>query len=128
MEKMDLDLQQFIEMFEIAMNSDNPTVSKCFSNLMLVVSLVHAEDKEKYVGPLSKLVERVDALEKSLAALVKTNTGGYTNTYPYTTTTPFVYDNTIIGTGASPSWSYDPTVTPYSNTTNINTITLTNIQ
>ena len=125
MEKMDLDLQQFIEMFEIAMNSDNPTVSKCFSNLMLVVSLVHAEDKEKYVGPLSKLVERVDALEKSLAALVKTNSG-YTNTYPYTTTSPFVYDNTIIGTGASPSWSYDPTVTPY--TTNINTITLTNIQ
>ena len=61
------DLEQFVDMFDTAMSSNNPTVKKCFNNLLMVVALAHAEDKEKHIGPLRSLVEKVDLLEKRLS-------------------------------------------------------------
>lgn len=71
MSKENFDLNKFIDMFDTAMNSDNPTVKKCFNNLLLVVSIAHAEDdvndnNGRTIGPLRELVMKVDELERRL--------------------------------------------------------------
>lgn len=65
------DLNRFIDMFDKAMSSDNPTVKKCFNNLLLVVAIAHAEEdvdntKGNKIGPLRELVMKVDELERRL--------------------------------------------------------------
>jgi hypothetical protein len=38
----EIDLEKFVDMFDTAMNSDNPAVKRCFNNLLMVVALAHA--------------------------------------------------------------------------------------
>lgn len=86
-----IDLNKFVDLFDTVMNSDNPTVQKCFKNLLLVVSIAHAEDVcNKTDGPLRGLVRRVDELERSLRnfeylhnKMYYTDTNTNTNTNPY---------------------------------------------
>jgi len=69
MSNKEFDLEQFVDMFDTAMNSDNPTVQRCFNNLLMVVALAHAEDKEKHIGPLRKLVTDVRELQDRLTII-----------------------------------------------------------
>lgn len=70
MNNEEFNLEQFVDMFDTAMSSDNPTVQKCFKNLLLVVAIAHAEDVcDKTEGPLRGLVRRVDELERKLVNL-----------------------------------------------------------
>lgn len=70
MNNEEFDLEKFVDMFDTAMCSDNPTVQKCFKNLLLVVAIAHAEDvTDKTDGPLRGLVRRIDELERKLSNL-----------------------------------------------------------
>jgi|688.fasta_scaffold30275_16 hypothetical protein len=106
----EIDLEKFVDMFDTAMNSDNPAVKRCFNNLLMVVALAHAEDKEKQLGPLRKLVNDVTELNSRMAtiekAMVHTNSYVYNdmgidyNTPPIWTTT-----GTNYGSGYVPPFS-----------------------
>lgn len=106
--KEELDLEKFVELFDTAMNSDNPAVQKCFNNLMLVVALVHAEDKEKHDGPLKSLVNEFRDMQKRLSYIEHTlnkqtkvheyNDYVNINTHPY-------WSNTTNGHGYVPPFS-----------------------
>ena len=102
--KENFDLEQFVDMFDTAMNSDNPTVKKCFNNLLMVVALAHAEDKEKHIGPLRKLVDdlayvsrRLEEIERTIR-IMNNSTGPSGTPYNYNSTSGMSY--TIANGGA----------------------------
>jgi hypothetical protein len=109
MNNKEFDLEKFVDMFDTAMDSNNPTVQKCFNNLLMVVALAHAEDKEKHIGPLRKLVDEIKDLQNRMSyiehSLVEHSTSkkyyerGGTNTVPIWTTT------TTDGNGYVPPYS-----------------------
>ena len=113
MNNKDFDLEQFVDMFDTAMNSDNPTVQKCFKNLLMVVALAHAEDKEKHIGPLRKLVndvdrlnDRITSLEFVLQSMKNMNEGSGPLGSPYTTTPYNIWTTVgINGNGYVPPYS-----------------------
>lgn len=84
----EFDLELFVDMFDTALASDNPTVKKCFNNLLMVVSLVHAEDKDdQLIGPLRKLVNDVENLTSRIICIEniianKFDTSGPTGSTP----------------------------------------------
>ena len=113
----DFDLETFVDLFDTAMSSDNPTVKRAFKNLMMVAALAEAENDTK-TGPLRNLVEKMKSYENRLAALewqsnMKNNPiiGGTPTPYSpnsptwiSTTTTntyPSTYTSTIGATGTS---------------------------
>lgn len=100
--KEELDLKQFVDMFDTAINSDNPAVKKCFNNLMMIVALVHAEDPEKQVGPfrsltthITYLADRIDDLERDIRNMQTVGPAG----------TPYTYTNMLP---SYVSYSYTP--------------------
>mgnify|MGYP003341701545 FL=1 len=106
MSKENFDLNKFIDMFDTAMNSDNPTVKKCFNNLLLVVAIAHAEEdvdniKGNKIGPLRELVMKVDELERRILKIEYINQvnmqppqSPFTQTW---TTTPYSISSTPSG-------------------------------
>jgi hypothetical protein len=88
--KEEIDLERFVELFDTAMNSENPAVQKCFNNLMLVVALVHAEDKTPSIGPLRKLVTEVRELQQRVYR-IESETHAKRN--------PYIHDHTWTTTG-----------------------------
>ena len=83
-DQADFDLETFIDLFDTAMTSDNPTVQRAFKNLMLVATIVNAEDANKGLrqGPLRRLVEDMNNISRRLSNVESKN--AYSN--PYTTT------------------------------------------
>ena len=100
-----LDLTNLLEMLDVAMSSDNPTVKKCFQNLMLVVALVHAENKTEHTGPLKELLTRISMLEREINIL-KADKYSHING---------INPRSINGIGIAPYQS-NPYVNPYSKT------------
>ena len=97
--KENFDLEQFVDMFDTAMNSDNPTVKKCFNNLLMVVALAHAEVKERHIGPLRKLVDdlayvsrRLEEIERTIR-IMNNSTGPSGTPYNYNSTSGMSYDD-----------------------------------
>lgn len=105
MTKPNFELDQFVDMFDTAMNSDNPTVQRCFNNLMMVVALAHAEDKEKHIGPLRKLVSDVNKLQDRMniiESMIEVSSHPNNSKYPpwntwSTTTTGNGYVSPLFG-------------------------------
>jgi len=98
-----LDLEQFVDMFDTAMNSTNPTVKKCFNNLLIVVALAHAEDDAPVYGPLRSLLNTVHDLSTRIVnienrMMAKPQTGGPAGS---PTTYYSIQPNTLTGTGSS---------------------------
>ena len=57
-DQADFDLEQFVDLFDTAMTSDNPAVKKAFKNLLLLAALVSSDDKDEAVkGPLRRLID-----------------------------------------------------------------------
>ena len=105
-------------MFDTAMNSDNPTVKKCFNNLLMVVALAHAEDKEKHIGPLRKLVDdlayvsrRLEEIERTIR-IMNNSTGPSGTPYNYNSTSGMSY---TIANGGAYSTSTVSIPSPYSS-------------
>ena len=116
--KENFDLEQFVDMFDTAMNSDNPTVKKCFNNLLMVVALAHAEDKEKHIGPLRKIVDdlayvsrRLEEIERTIR-IMNNSTGPSGTPYNYNSTSGMSY---TIANGGAYSTSTVSIPSPYSS-------------
>ena len=58
-DQADFDLEQFVDLFDTAMSSDNPAVQRALKNLLLIATMVNAEDSEAGMrqGPLRKVIE-----------------------------------------------------------------------
>jgi hypothetical protein len=66
----DVDLKTFVELFDTAMTSTNPSVKKCFHNLLMLAALVHAEETNDHQkGPLGKLLDDVVKLQDKVEAI-----------------------------------------------------------
>lgn len=125
MNNEDFDLEKFIDLFDTAMSSDNPTVKRAFKNLMLVAALADSEN-ENTNGPLRDLVEKVKSLEGRIAAIEwRTNVGigsaGGAGSIPY----PAVWTTTSSVTGST-GLSNTYTFTGPSAGTNPTSISTTN--
>lgn len=68
------DIEKFIELFDTAMTSDNPTVRRAFKNLLIVAALVDSETPPKSIGPLRGLYNQIDDLRKRISQIETTKT------------------------------------------------------
>ena len=96
----DNSLKILIELFDVALESDNPAVKKALRNFMMVAAIVHAQeldDNEREVGPFETLIKKVSDLERMYWDLKNTtiNTNGN-----YWKDPPRIQN---------PTWVYNPT-------------------
>lgn len=113
MEQDDFDLEKFVDLFDTAMSSDNPTVKRAFKNLMLIVALADSENENKN-GPLRNLVEHVKSLESRIAAIEWKNNFGNGVTGAAGAIGPYPYQ-------PSPVWTTSTTWPNISGTYTMNT-------
>jgi len=99
------DLEQFADLFDTAMSSDNPTVQRAFKNLLLVAAIADSEEK-KVVGPMRELLDELKALRQRVNNLESQWIRPQTPT-PYTPGTPM---------GPVPLGPYVPSPTTWPNT------------
>jgi hypothetical protein len=72
-DQSDFDLEQFINMFDEALTSRDPRVIDALRGLMMMVTLTRSETRDvmedRRTGPLRRLVEDVNALNRRIAHL-----------------------------------------------------------
>lgn len=80
-EQEDIDLETFVDLFDTAMCSDNPTIQRALKNLVLISAIVNAKNHpdELRKGPLRKLVDDITSIRKRLDQLE--GAGAYRSTY-----------------------------------------------
>lgn len=118
----DFDLEAFVDLFDTAMTSDNPTVRKAFKNLMIVATLVGAENEPK-IGPLRELMTSLNDLRNRVATLEASKYSSYgpvtmpsTNpTWTIGTPTPYTTP-TVTTVGIAPTYKSTPMAGDISNT------------
>lgn len=81
----DFDLEQFVDLFDTALSSDNPAVKRALKNLLMIATLVDSDitPEQRVKGPLRRLVDdlrdtnhRIDRLQEEQAQR------NYTRTMP----------------------------------------------
>ena len=82
----EFDLEQFDDLFDQAMSSDNPTVKRAFKNLLLVAAIAESDEK-KVVRPMRELLDELKALRQRVNNLESQWIHPQTPT-PYTPGTP----------------------------------------
>lgn len=87
-DQADFDLETFVDLFDTAMTSDNPTVKRALRNLLMVVSIAQAEDTKQDAGPLRRLVEDINHLNRRLTNVESSQQQPYTNPWTITPGTP----------------------------------------
>ena len=120
-DQADFDLETFVDLFDTAVSSNNPTVQRALKNLILVSAIVNAQENSEGLrkGPLRRLVDDIQVLNKRIGNLE--SAGAYRSTYapttgsPGTTSAPNVWPQPYYGgtpgTNA-PGQSQWPTVLP----------------
>lgn len=108
----DFDLEQFVDLFDTAMSSDNPAVKRALKNLLMIASLVDSDipAEQRVEGPLRRLVDDINNLSRRIGQLEQEK--NFTRTYGPSGaggggiyTTPYKPDYQIppsIGTGTTP--------------------------
>lgn len=102
----DFDLEKFVDLFDTAMTSTNPTVQRAFKNLLLVSTIADSKPHDKVIskGPLRKLVEDVKQLTARVSTL-EYNLMSASQTYYRNNTTTAIpavkYYNTITTAGTA---------------------------
>ena len=108
-DQADFDLETFVDLFDTALASDNPTVRRAFKNLLMVSAIVQAEESPASLkhGPLRRLVEDIKHLNQRLSSLE--GAGAYRT--PYSVNNPntgqnqgYYQTNTTSTTSASEYW------------------------
>ncbi len=68
-DQADFDLETFVDLFDTALTSDNPTVKRAFKNLLMVSAIASAEENPQGLrqGPLRRLVEDMKHLNQRLS-------------------------------------------------------------
>ena len=122
----DFDLLKFVELFDTAMTSDNPTVRRAFKNLLMVAALVDSENEGKSIGPLEQLVQEISSLKERLARVEMTQysqksygpttmpTINVPLTNPYTPSYPTVHPASVPYQGG-PLWTANGTAPTATN-------------
>lgn len=122
-DQADFDLEAFIELFDEALTSDDPSVQKALQHLMVICALTRSHDPHNVrVGPMRRMAEdqknilrRLESLEVANASFNKGYNPGTGPYGPGTVTTPWVNPSTG-GTpipGTSPyNWPHGPGITP----------------
>ena len=110
----DFDLEQFVDLFDTALSSDNPAVKRALKNLLMIATLVDSDltPEQRVKGPLRRLVDdlrevnrRIDRLQEEQAQ----------RSYTRTVTTPYtggggaswpghLNPGWTPGTGIGPNW------------------------
>lgn len=87
-DQADFDLETFVDLFDTAISSDNPTVQRALKNLILVSSIVNAQENIEGLrkGPLRRLVDDINNINKRLSNLE--GAGAYRSTYAPTVVSP----------------------------------------
>ena len=115
-DQADFDLEAFVDLFDTAMNSDNPAVQRALKNLILVSAIVNAQENPEGLrkGPLRRMVDDVNNIVKRLNNLE--SQGAYRSTYAPTTTpgtaSPAPGSGTWTTPGYIPGSNQWPTVLP----------------
>lgn len=93
----EFDIEKFIDLFDTAMTSDNPTVRRAFKNLLIVAALVDSEAPPRSVGPMRGLYNQIDELRRRISQIeTKKYQPNYPNTvgtYPSTNTPTWTVSN-----------------------------------
>lgn len=81
----DFDLEQFIDLFDTALASDNPAVKRALKNLLMIATLVDSDltPEQRVKGPLRRLVDDIKNLNSRLNDIEYRERGQY-KTYPST--------------------------------------------
>jgi len=58
-DQADFDLETFVDLFDTAISSDNPAVQRALKNLLMIASIVNAENTEAGMrqGPLRRVID-----------------------------------------------------------------------
>lgn len=130
-DQADFDLESFIELFDEALTSDDPSVQKTLQHLMIIVALARNHKQHNRTnGPLRRLFDDMRELHRRLERLETNHStlgGGYRAApMPGTVTTPWVAPNTTPVPGTGPyTWPYGPGITPiWSGTSGATSVTL----
>ena len=104
-DQSDFDLELFVDLFDTAMSSDNPTVKKALRNLILISSMVNAQDQGRDMshGPLRRMIDDVSNINRRLNRIeTQAKEGEQTassndlgTSYLYANTFPNIKDPTI---------------------------------
>lgn len=89
-DQADFDLEKFVDLFDTAMSSDNPTIQRALRNLLMIAAMVDAETANKDAGPLRRLVEDIKHLNRRISDM-EIKQSWAPPAYPYnppSTTTP----------------------------------------
>jgi hypothetical protein len=103
----DFDLETFVDLFDTALNSDNPAVQRALRNLLLIATMAQSElsPEERMKGPLRQVIDDIHNLNRRLERLENQKTYAPTPVYqpvqmPNTgTPLPGTYPNT-----GTPNW------------------------
>ena len=84
-DQADFDLEKFVDLFDTAMSSDNPTVQRALRNLLMIAAMVDSENASETVrqGPLRRLIEDQKNIVRRLQDLENKQSWSNPNTYPY---------------------------------------------
>jgi hypothetical protein len=106
------DLNEFAQMFDAALASDNPSVKKALRNFMMVAAIVHAQElneTERNMGPFETLLKEVGDLKRMVYELQNTRTykDQYRDYYNNPTWgTPYITSTTSTTSGTTWKDSY----------------------
>jgi hypothetical protein len=112
----DFDLEAFIDLFDVALTSDDPSVQKTLQHLMVIAALARNHDKHNArSGPLRRLFDDQNNIIRRLERL-ETGSGpfGSPNTsLPGRGPVPLgPYHPPQVGTGTGPLWPPQPGTYP----------------
>ena len=105
-DQADFDLEAFIELFDEALTSDDPSVQKTLQHLMVICALARNHQKHNQTnGPLRRLFEDMKHLNSRLNNL-ESQRGMYHPGYgPVPPTNPTIWPPVVTQPGtASPQW------------------------
>lgn len=87
-DQADFDLETFVDLFDTAISSDNPTVQRALKNLILVSSIVNAQENSESLrrGPLRRIIDDITNITRRLNNLE--SAGAYRSTYSPVVTSP----------------------------------------
>jgi len=113
------DINEFAQMFDAALASNNPSVQKALRNFMIVAAIVHAQqnsENEGVKGPLETLLDKVSKLEETVYDLRRNNYSDYNKTSS---------DYYKQHWGSYPTWVYSPNTSAISSSSATSNSTLT---
>ena len=116
----DFDLETFIDLFDEALTSDDPSVQKTLQHLMVICALARNHDKHNHRrGPLRRLYEDLHNINRRLERVevtIPATGGGYNTGAPHRPSPP-IMPQPIPGTGHWPGGGYNTIWTTTNPTT-----------